>query len=91
MKKDKNLKVHVILKNLIVVTEDSEEDITFKLPMYKYLQNNFDEMITKELSEEFNDNFQVIIFIMLEIAKKSAQRKNKFIRYLLEDDYRLHK
>ena len=47
MKKDKNLKVHVILKNLIVVTEDSEEDITFKLPMYKYLENNFDEMITR--------------------------------------------
>ena len=37
MKKDKNLGVGIILKNLIVVTEDSEEDITFKLPMYKYL------------------------------------------------------
>ena len=38
MKKDKNLEVNLILKNLIVVTEDSEEDdLTFKLPMYKYL------------------------------------------------------
>lgn len=38
MKKDKNLKPSVILKNLIVITEDSEEDdFTFKLPMYKYL------------------------------------------------------
>lgn len=57
MKRDKNLKVHVILKNLVVVTEDSEEDITFKLPMYKYLENNFDEMITREISESFNDSF----------------------------------
>ena len=57
MKRDKNLKVHVILKNLVVVTEDSEEDITFKLPMYKSLENNFDDMITREISESFNDSF----------------------------------
>lgn len=57
MKEHKNLDIGVILKNLNTVTEDEDDDACFKLPMYKYLEQEDKEVISRQVSEDFNDSF----------------------------------
>lgn len=57
MKEPKNLALGILLRNLNTVTEDSEDDISFKLPMYKYLEQEDKEIISRQFSEEFNEAF----------------------------------
>lgn len=51
MKEPKNLALGILLRNLNTVTEDSEDDISFKLPMYKYLEQEDKEIISRQFSE----------------------------------------
>lgn len=76
MKTYRNLDAQIILKNLNLVTEDSEEDDTsFKLPMYKYLDQQDTEILTRHTIEEFNNSY------------KKLQRHQLGVKHIVEDIY----
>ncbi len=45
MRTSRNLEIECFLKNLNILTEDSDEDISFKLPMYEYLEQQETEVL----------------------------------------------
>lgn len=54
MRASRNLPIMQVLKNLNILTEDSDDDVSFKLPMYKYLEQEEHEIISRETIESFN-------------------------------------
>lgn len=56
MRTCRNLQIGSFLKNLNVLTEDSDEDMSFKLPMYKYLEQEEVEVLSPEIAEQFNNS-----------------------------------
>ena len=58
MRTSRNLEIECFLKNLNILTEDSDEDISFKLPMYKYLEQQETEVLQQRVSQEFNNSYK---------------------------------
>lgn len=51
MKTPRNISISMLLKNLVCVTEDSQDDELFKLPLYKYLRCDNLQLIDSRLLE----------------------------------------
>lgn len=49
MKTPRNISISVLLKNLVCVTEDSQDDDLFKLPLYKYLRCDNVQLVDNRL------------------------------------------
>lgn len=49
MKTPRNISIHLLLKNLACVTEESDEDNNFKLPLYKYLKYDTLHLISEDM------------------------------------------
>jgi hypothetical protein len=60
MKTPRNISISILLKNLVCVTEDSEDDSNFKLPLYKYLRYDTLKLIDSYTQEQFHCHSQLL-------------------------------
>ena len=49
MRTSRNIDISSLLKNLNVVTEESDEDLSFKLPFYKYIEQQQAEVLERSV------------------------------------------